>query len=92
MPRASFRFDGDLRYYELTGGSGNAVRRGFCPICGSPVAGEVTAVPDVIVLYAASLDDPSLDRPVMDIFTASAQPWDCMSPDTEKLTGGMAGA
>ena len=40
-------------------------------------------------LQAGSLDDPSIYKPAMDIFTASAQPWDHMAPDTQKLPQGL---
>lgn len=92
VPKASVRIEGDLQFYERPGGSGKIVRRGFCPKCGSPVAGEVAAIPDVMVFYAASLDDPSRHQPAVDIFTASAAPWDQMSPDTAKSAGGMSAA
>jgi hypothetical protein len=90
VTRASVRIQGELRYYERAGDRGKTVRRGFCPSCGSPVAGELAAVPEVIFFYAASLDDPSRHQPTMDIFTASAQPWDHMSADTNKVPGGIA--
>ena len=90
VPKASVQMRGELRYYHGTGSSGKAVRRGFCPTCGSPVAMELDAVPDVIALYAASLDDPARHKPTMDIFTSSAQPWDHMAADTQKVSGGLA--
>ena len=32
------------------------------------------------MITAGSLDDPSLYKPTLDIFTSSAQPWDHMNP------------
>lgn len=89
VPRSSVQMRGNLRFFEKVGGSGQVVGRGFCPECGSPIAGEIAALPDVTVFYAASLDDPSMHKPTMDIHTASAAPWDEMSPHTEKSTGGI---
>jgi hypothetical protein len=37
-------------------------------------------MPDLAMITAGSLDDPSLYKPTLDIFTASAQPWDHMNP------------
>jgi hypothetical protein len=37
-----------------------------------------------VTIRAASLDDPRLFRPTLDIFTASAQPWDSMDPTLPK--------
>jgi hypothetical protein len=39
-------------------------------------------------LQAGSLDDPSMYRPMMDVFTSSAQPWDHMDPKVQKHTHG----
>jgi hypothetical protein len=38
-------------------------------------------MPDVVGIMAGALDDPTWFQPTMDIYTASAQPWDCMNPD-----------
>ena len=90
MPKASVHMRGEPRYYRTVGDAGMAVERGFCPVCGSPVTAKLERIADVIGLTAASLDDPSLYKPAMDIFTASAQPWAPMHPDTQKLPRGMS--
>jgi hypothetical protein len=41
--------------------------------------------PQFVEIQAASLDDPSWVRPVVDIFTARAQPWDHMDPALPKF-------
>jgi hypothetical protein len=46
-------------------------------------------MPEVLGLHAGSLDDPSRYEPAIDLFTDSAQPWDCMSPDTQKVSQGL---
>ena len=91
VPKASFEFSGELQFYKSAGGTGKKVRRGFCPACGSPIVIEVEIVPDIVALLAGSLDAPASHVPTMDIFTASAQPWDHMSPDTKKMAGGISG-
>jgi hypothetical protein len=76
VPKAAFKFTkGNLRYFEVTAESGNKVRRGFCADCGSPVASLLSDMPNVVVIKAASLDDPSWFRPTASIFVSSAQPW-----------------
>jgi hypothetical protein len=40
-----------------------------------------------MALLAASLDDPSIFKPAMDIFASSAQPWDHMNPALPKFPG-----
>jgi hypothetical protein len=89
VPKAAVQLHGEPRYYRTVGDAGMAVERGFCPLCGSPVAAKLERMPDVLGLTAASLDDPSLYKPAMDIFTSSAHPWDVLHPDTQKLPQGM---
>lgn len=89
VPKTSFQVSGELRYYESAGGTGKPIRRGFCPTCGSPIVIEVDAVPGIVALLAGGLDAPGNHAPTMDIFTASAQPWDQMAPGTKKVAGGI---
>jgi hypothetical protein len=42
------------------------------------VTAKLERLPDILRLQAGSLDDPSIYRPMMDVFTFSAQPWDHM--------------
>ena len=72
------------RYFDVTADSGHTTRRAFCAECGSPLFGQPGSRPDMVTIRAGSLDDPSDFRPSRDIFTASAQPWDCMNPDIPK--------
>lgn len=88
LPEASVTITGELRYFRRDGEKG-AVERGFCPVCGSPVTLRLARLPDVIAVHASSLDDPALFVPAMDIFTASAQPWDAMNPELPKRPHGI---
>jgi hypothetical protein len=91
FPKAAVSLKGEPRYHKVTGGSGKPIERGFCASCGNPVMVRLDVVPDVIGFHAASLDDPSMYKPTMDLFTGSAHPWDVMQPDTMKKAGGLAG-
>ena len=42
--------------------------RGFCPECGSPVLVKEPDRPVIVLIQAASLDDPSWHEPNMDIY------------------------
>jgi hypothetical protein len=83
--KAAFIFTkGAPKYHRVTADNGNAVDRGFCLECGSPVI--ITGLEDPHVeIQTASLDDPSWVRPVVDIFTARAQPWDHLNPAPPKF-------
>ena len=76
---------GEPKYHAVRADSGNMVSRGFCPECGAPLFTKLSAMPDIMAIKVGSLDDPSWYRPTMDIYTASAQPWDYMNPDVPKV-------
>ena len=86
VPTVALKIAGDLKYYDTKGDSGQTVSRGFCPNCGARLLGTSKAMPDLTVILAGSLDDPSWYRPNMDIYTASAQPWAYMNPDLPKFS------
>lgn len=81
VPKNALKITGDVKYYDVKADSGNTISRGFCPNCGARLFSKPTVVPDLMGIMAGSLDDPSRYRPTMDIYTASAQPWDYMNPD-----------
>lgn len=60
---------------------GTEMERGFCPKCGSPVTFRPLSRPDVLFVYAASLDDPTQYKADADIWVRSAQPWDHFNPE-----------
>jgi hypothetical protein len=75
VPKASVTLDGAPKYHTVTADSGNAVSRGFCPQCGSPLTITLAAKPEIFGMLAGSLDEPARYRPAREVFTASAQPW-----------------
>jgi hypothetical protein len=85
VPRTAITITGEVKYYDVTGDSGHTLSRGFCPICGSRLFGKPAVLPDVMGILAGSLDDPSWHKPGMDIYTASAQPWDSLNPELPKF-------
>ena len=84
-PRSTVKITGEAKYYESKGDSGNSIRRGFCPTCGSRLFTLLTFMPENIGIMAGSLDDASGHKPVFDIYTSSAQPWDHLQPETTKF-------
>ena len=67
--------------YTVRGSSGGSTTRSFCTQCGTPLFTRGEVVPDLMSIRFASLDDPSGFKPVVDIWTSSAQPWVQLSPD-----------
>lgn len=82
----ALKITGVVKYYDVKGDSGQTMSRGFCPNCGARLFGKPQAMPDVSVITAGSLDDPSWFRPGMDLYTSSAQPWAYMNPDLPKFS------
>ena len=88
VPKVAVKVWGEPCYHKIIGGSGKVIERGFCPTCGSQVTTKLERLPDIFVLQAGSLDDPSAYRPVMDVYISSAQPWDHMDPNVPKHAKG----
>jgi hypothetical protein len=89
FPKTAIAVTGEPRWFAVAGGSGQRIERGFCAACGSPVGVTLEKMPQILGLPAASLDDPALFMPQMDLFTASAHPWDAMDPERPKKPRGM---
>ncbi len=86
VPTAGFMLrQGTPGYFAVTADSGSKTRRAFCAECGSSLFGRPESRTDIVTIRVGSLDHPSGFRPTQDIFTARAQPWDCMNPDLPKV-------
>ncbi|MEA2756386.1 MAG: hypothetical protein QOJ54_2675 [Aliidongia sp.] len=84
---AGFRLTGEVSEYRSTADSGNALRRRFCPTCGTPLFSESQSRPDLMVVRAGALDDPELGRPAGYIWTASAPEWGLLDLDLPSCAG-----
>jgi hypothetical protein len=88
MPAANFTLiSGSPKYYRVTATSGYPLDRGFCPQCGSPLVVKPHWTRDLIIIVAASLDDPGGFRPQIEMWTRSAPPWACLHPTLPKIKG-----
>jgi hypothetical protein len=80
FPADALRLTGTLRFYESKADSGNTVRRGFCPTCGSPLVALSSGMPDMTAVMAGSLDEPSLFKPQLVVYTSRGHAWDRIDP------------
>jgi hypothetical protein len=85
VPASAIKITGEPRYYAVTAESGKKIRRGFCATCGSPLFFKAEAFPDAIGITPASLDDPSIYKPGMSIYTSSAPAWATFSEGVPKF-------
>jgi len=74
VSKAEMTLKGELKFYGKETDNGTMMERGFCPECGSGVLCRSDAWPDLYVLSAGTLDDPSVYHPKINIFTRTAHP------------------
>lgn len=83
--KEKIKITGEYKEHEKPGDSGKCVRRYFCKICGSMVFDHSDAFPHILAVFAGTLDKPELFKPVMDIWTSSAQHWDVLDKKSLKF-------
>lgn len=81
----ALQVSGELAEYTKVAASGNAITRQFCPGCGVHLFARSDARPELRVVRAGNLDDPSSIRPGMNIWASSAPAWACMDPALERV-------
>jgi hypothetical protein len=85
VPQPTLNIRGELKTYEDKGDSGKPMYRRFCPECGSTVMDEASAMPDVLMIQAGTLDDSSWLKPAMQIYCDSAQSWLSLSGEWQRF-------
>lgn len=84
-PRSAVSVEGLPRYHTVRAESGNAVSRGFCANCGSPMFIVADLVPELFGVWASSLDEPAGFSPVVQVWCASAQSWGTLHPTLPRI-------
>jgi hypothetical protein len=72
---------GEVSWYASKADSGNDLRRGFCPKCGTPLFSICEQRPHLIFIRAGALDDSSIARPEATIWVTQAPAWACIDPN-----------
>ncbi len=76
FPPEAVRFEGVFTCIEMVADSGNTVRRGFCPKCGSQLFSATTKPLGMpIRIRAGVLENPELIAPQAIIWAESAPSW-----------------
>ncbi len=60
FPADAVTVTGEVRWYAAIADSGNAMQRGFCPECGTPLLSKADARPMHLIVRAGALDDPAI--------------------------------
>ncbi|WP_321912052.1 MULTISPECIES: GFA family protein [unclassified Paraburkholderia] len=82
-----FSFDGEIRSYTITGGSGMPTTRNSCARCGSLLFGTPQHAPDIVTIYAGTLDDPSRFHAEFVQFTSERHQLDAREPGIAQYSG-----
>ena len=69
MRRSGFSAHGPIRSFTSIGGSGSPTVRNFCTDCGSLLFGLPEHAPEIVTIYAGTLDEPSRFKPTFAQFT-----------------------
>ena len=85
VPTTGLESFGQLSEYLSIADSGNEMRRRFCPGCGAHLFANSSARPQVTVVRAGTLDDPSAVRPSVNIWASSAPDWACLDSQLQRV-------
>lgn len=83
----TFSVTGALQDFSSVADSGNVMHRRFCPKCGTSMFSESESRPHLIFVRAGTLDDPTIARPTMTIWTAQAPRWAIIDPHLPSCEG-----
>jgi len=78
---SAVRFTGKSQTYTCKSASGGDAVRNSCPVCGGLVFGGIVGQDEMHTIYAGSLDDASLFKPAIAIFTRSRPAWAPLPPE-----------
>jgi hypothetical protein len=78
--RAEMTITGTVTHWAVAGDSGQLKSHAFCPVCGTTVYLGFAAMPDLVAVPAASLDDPTRFEPQVLTYRVRALPWDRQDP------------
>ena len=74
---ADLEISGTPKAFAVRASSGGLATRSFCPECGTPLFTQSEANAQFTSIRFPTLDDSSDFKPMLDIYTASAQQWVC---------------
>ena len=72
---ADLKVTGAPTAYSVRASSGSLAARSFCSICGTPLFTVGELRPEFTSIRFPTMDDASAFKPVLDIWTESAQNW-----------------
>ena len=77
--------EGDENLWDVDSDGVTVKSRAFWPTCGSPVYVTFPGIPEIFIIHAGSLDDPSRYKPQKVLWTAAGHAWDHLDPGAMKF-------
>ena len=88
VKRSQVKITGEMSSFDTPAANGNIATRHFCPTCGSLVlGGHLEDADGVLSIYVGALDDPSVYRPQVAVFTRHRLPWDRTAEGVTEFDG-----
>ena len=84
FPKEAVTVTGQTAVYASIADSGSAMRRTFCPACGTPLFSEAEPRPHLIIVRVGALDDREAARPSDVIRARSAPSWARIDPSLSR--------
>ena len=84
FPTDAIEFSGNVKWNEHQAESGNTLRWGFCPECGTQLFAFSSARPHMRVVRVGAIDRPHGIKPQVAIWTDEAPEWASFSSDIER--------
>jgi hypothetical protein len=75
VPKSALAFQGEPKTFAATADSGRPIGRQFCPQCGSSLCEISASRPDLSIINAGTLDDPTAMTSTREIYCDRALPW-----------------
>lgn len=92
VPQAKVKItQGEVTHYECATAKGGRSTRQFCPRCGTPLFGDKSSNPGLIVIMAGSLDDPGVFKPTTVGWVSTAQAWAHIDPELKPFDRDVGG-
>ena len=85
IPEEDLNIRGTYASHRVSGESGGAVDREFCPKCGSPMFTSAELSPGLRFIKAGVINDSSWLNPVMACWTDSREDWCVITNDIESV-------
>ncbi|HEY0270172.1 MAG TPA: GFA family protein [Sphingomonas sp.] len=81
FPARAVTIGGPIRHFERIADSGNHMKSGFCPDCGTQLTSASTERAHLLIVRVGTLDEPDRIAPQATIWADAAPHWAPIDPD-----------